>query len=44
MWLEENCDRKIQNGILDLLKNEVWCSKMLEGIQMYLPQNGDMKS
>ncbi len=44
MWLEEDCDWKVQNRPLDLMKIEVWCAEKTEGIQMYLPHDGDMKS
>ena len=44
MWLEEDCDWKVQNGSLDLMKIEVWCAEKPEGIQMYFPHDGDMKS
>ena len=44
MWLEEDCDWKVQNRSLDLMKIEVWCSEKPEGIQMYFPHDGDMKS
>lgn len=44
MWLEEDCDWKIQNGTLDFLKIIVWCAERSEGIQMCLPHDGDMKS
>lgn len=44
MWLEEDCDWKVQNGSLDLMKIEVWCAEKPKGIQMYFPHDGDMKS
>ena len=44
MWLEEDCDWKVQNRSLDLMKIEVWCAEKPEGIQMYFPHDGDMKS
>lgn len=44
MWLEEDCDWKVQNGSLDLMKIEVWCAEKPEGLQMYFPHDGDMKS
>lgn len=44
MWLEEDCDWKNQNGMLDFVKNEVRYAKSSEEIRMYLPHDGDMKS